>query len=849
MDAEDTPLLRRLPPEDDVTPDTLLEGFLDYVEELGLELYPAQEEAILEVFAGKNVILNTPTGSGKSLVATAVHFKAIAEGKRAFYTAPIKALVSEKFFALCRAFGPDEVGMMTGDATINRDASIICCTAEILMNLALREGHDADVEHVVMDEFHFYADRDRGVAWQVPLLTLPQSAFLLMSATLGDTRDFQRGLTRLNGRDTSVVHSAERPVPLDFEYRETPLQETVQDLLSQDKAPIYIVHFTQRSAAEQAQNLMSVDFLSKPQKKAVKETIQSFRFDSPYGKDLKRHVPHGIGVHHAGLLPKYRLLVEKLAQQGYLKVICGTDTLGVGVNIPIRTVLFTQLCKFDGEQTKVLSVRQFKQVAGRAGRKGFDEHGSVVVQAPDHVIENKQLREKAGDDPKKLRKMVLKKPPDKGYAHWDRHTFERLVASEPERLTSSFQVTHGMMLNVLAREKGGCDAMKHLIRNCHEGPTARHRHARQAISMFRSLVESRVVELVPKEQGAGKRPVVNADLQSDFSLNQTLSLYVVEAIEVLDPDSVEYAANVLTLVESILENPKIILARQLDKLKGQTVAELKEAGYEYEERMKILDELEHPKPHAEFIYGTFNDFASRHPWVGAENIRPKSVAREMFENGHTFNDYVKEYGLQRSEGLLLRYLSDAYKALIQNVPESSKTDEVYELTDWLGTIVRSIDSSLLDEWEKMRDPQRMLQQPSSEEEPEPQQPADITTDEHAFTVLVRNEVWKLVKQLSGGQWSAAATMVDAPEGEEPWTAERLEERLAPFWEEHEAIRTDPVARSPRNTQIFTRPGWWRVHQVLADPEDHNEWMLDLWLDLDRCRREDRPVLQLAYVGT
>ncbi len=535
----------------DVRPDDILDRFLDYVKGLALTLYPAQEEAILELVSGKNVILNTPTGSGKSLVATAMHFLAMAERRRSFYTCPIKALVSEKFFALCRDFGPENVGMMTGDASVNRDAPIICCTAEILANIALREGKHADVRYAVLDEFHFYADRERGVAWQIPLLALPQTRFLLMSATLGPTERFEEALTKLTGAPTVTVRSGDRPVPLDFTYAESPLHETILDLVKVGKVPIYVVNFTQRACAEEAQNLMSTDYSTKEEKRAITEALHGMRFDSPYGKEVQRFVKHGIGIHHAGLLPKYRRLVERLAQRGMMKVICGTDTLGVGVNVPIRTVLFTKLCKFDGEKTAILTVRDFQQIAGRAGRRGFDAHGSVVAQAPEHVIENLRLEAKAGSDAAKRRKIVKKRPPEKGYVHWDKTTFDRLVTGTPEPLVSRFTVSHGMLLNVLGRDEGGgCKAMARLVKASHERPPQQRAIGRTALQMFKSLKDVGVIAIDERH-----RVVVNADLQEDFSLNHALSLYLVETLAELDRESPNYALDLLTQDESILENP------------------------------------------------------------------------------------------------------------------------------------------------------------------------------------------------------------------------------------------------------------------------------------------------------
>lgn len=825
------------PRPENVRAEDVLDAFLAYVKDQGLTLYPAQEEAILEVFAGKNVILNTPTGSGKSLVATAMHFLAMAEGRRSFYTCPIKALVSEKFFALCRDFGPENVGMMTGDASVNSDAPIICCTAEILSNMALRQGEDADVDSVIMDEFHYYADRERGIAWQIPLLTLRHARFLLMSATLGPTELFERTLVELTGAETAVVRSSHRPVPLDFVYRETPLHETIADLVRAGRYPIYIVNFAQRAAAEEVQNLMSSDFSSKDEKKAIQAALVGMRFDTPYGKEVQKFIRHGLGLHHAGLLPKYRRLVERLAQKGHLKIISGTDTLGVGVNIPIRTVLFTRLCKFDGEKTTILSVRDFQQISGRAGRKGFDEQGSVVAQAPEHVIENLRLEAKAGDDPKKKRKLVKKKPPNKGYVYWDRATFDRLVASAPEPLVSQFQMSHGMLLNVLLRGRGGCKAMARLIRHSHETRARKRAIGRTALQMFKSLSDASIVEVSP-EHGVS----VNAELQDDFSLNHALSLYLLDTIELLDRASETYALDLLTLVESILENPELVLFRQLDKIKAEKMAEMKAAGVEFDDRIAELEKLDYPKPNREFIYDTFNAFAKKHPWVGEDNIRPKSIARDMFEKFQSFTEYVKEYGLERGEGVLLRYLSDVYKTLVQTVPAPDKTPEVDELVTYFGAIVRAVDSSLLDEWETMR--RGGAGETVAAEDIVVTGEADVTTNEKEFTVLVRNAVFAVVRALARKDWHGAAALIEPGE----WTAERLEAAFAAFFAEHAALRIDPKARSPENTRIVSKDdGVWRVEQVLIDPEDANDWALVFAIDLGRSREQARPVLELRRV--
>jgi superfamily II RNA helicase len=840
--------------------DLLLERFLEYAESQRLQLYPAQETAILELFEEKNVILNTPTGSGKSLVAAALHFKSLAQGRRSVYTCPIKALVNEKWLALCREFGADNVGLSTGDASVNRDAPILCCTAEILANMALREGADAPVNDVVMDEFHYYADRERGVAWQVPLLTLPKARFLLMSATLGDTTFFEGELSNLNGRATATVQSTHRPVPLDFSYAETPLAQTLENLANEGKSPVYVVHFTQLEAAQSAQDFTSINVCTREEKNAIASALEGFKFSSPYGPEIKKWLRHGIGLHHAGLLPKYRVLVEQLAQKGLLKVICGTDTLGVGINVPIRTVLFTRLCKYDGQKTAILSARDFHQIAGRAGRKGFDDSGWVVAQAPEHTVENLKLEEKAARDGKKI---VKRKPPERNFVNWDKNTFNRLLVAAPERLTSRFSVSHAMLLNVLSRPGDGCHAMQQLIARSHESPKAKKEHAKRGWQLFRSLVDRKIIEIIPASDRApadstssmrSSKLRVNIQLQDDFSMDQTLSLYLLDTIPLLDAQAPDYALDVLTVVESILENPEIVLRKQLDKVKTQKLAEMKMEGLDYNERMEELEKLEYPKPKREFIYSTFNAFADKHPWIGQENIRPKSIAREMFESFRSFADYVRDYELQRAEGILLRHLSSVHKVLLQTVPDATKNDALREMELYLGTMIRQVDSSLLDEWEKMRDPNFQRAESKEMRPPGAEQAAkDVTRDTKAFTAAIRNRVFAMLRGLAIEDYEQALnalSSLEAPEGV-AWTQERLRESMDQFYLDHARLCLDPNARNIRHTYVNPSEDkrTWLVQQMLVDPAEHNDWVAEFEVDLAASRVAEEPVMRLRRIGS
>ena len=846
------PLADRIPPRGTDDPDEILGLFLEWVASTGLTLYPAQEEALLEIMAGKHVILGTPTGSGKSLVALGMHFKAACEGRVSVYTSPIKALASEKFFSLCNDLGPENVGMTTGDASINPDASVVCCTAEVLSNMALRRGEELDVPYVVMDEFHYYADKERGVAWQVPLLVLPRTQFLLMSATLGDTRAIAERLERDTGRAVAHVTSDQRPVPLDWEYRETPLHETIEDLLAAKKSPIYVVNFTQRECAELAQSLTSVKIGTKDEREEIRKIAAGIRLATPYGKEFRRFLSFGVGVHHAGLLPKYRLLVEQLAQRGLLHVVCGTDTLGVGVNIPIRTVLFTKLAKFDGTKVGLLSVRDFKQIAGRAGRRGFDTQGSVVAQAPEHIVEKRQAEKKSEVSGKKSR--IVKGPP-KGEVSWTVETFQKLIARPPETLVSRFRLTHGMVLSLLQRDESersarNFAALRDLIARCHEDDGTKRRLVKQAAVLVRSLYRAGIIVLTG---GRPYRVAVAQDLQWDFSLHQALSLFALSALGELDPASPAYALDVLTVVESILEDPDVILRRQVDRAKGRLVAALKEEGVPYEERMERLEEVTHPKPLADFLYASFNAFRTAHPWTAGSDVSPKSIGREMFETFSGFSDYVKSYGLERSEGVLLRYLSQLYRTLDQTVPEAAKTDEVWDVLGFFRSLVGETDASLLEEWERLRHPELLLEEKAAPaaapKKKESTWLAELLANPRVFAARVRAEAQLLVRALARQDWDEAAERVFEDAGD-PWDAARFEAALAPFFAEYGELLAGAESRLHDLTHL--KPAGarrWEVAQTLLDPKGDRTWAVFAEIDLTDASAPDGPILRVRRIGT
>lgn len=818
-------------------PDSLYTHFTAWANAKGIILYPHQEEAAIELFSGNNLILATPTGSGKSLVALAAHFAALTEERVSFYTAPIKALVSEKFFALCDVFGAGNVGMITGDASVNSDAPIICCTAEVLANLALREGPDADVGMVIADEFHFYSEPDRGWAWQVPLLELPQAQFLLMSATLGDVTELSHGLHHTTARPCSVIADAERPVPLNFEYSTTPLQERVIELVTQDQAPVYIVHFTQSEALERAQGLLSVNFISKQQADQIAEELGAFRFGPGFGKILRSLVKRGIGVHHAGMLPKYRRLIEQLAQTGLLRVICGTDTLGVGINVPIRTVVFTGLTKFDGTRVRRLRSREFHQIAGRAGRAGFDTVGHVVVQAPEHVIDNLRLEAKAGDDPAKRKKLVKKKPPE-GFVGWSEDTFRNIIVAQPEDLISRMQVNHSMILNIAQRPGSGFEAMKRMLRASYE-PTPRIRKlSRRALTLTRGLINSGVLIKRDVPDADGRWCELAPSVGEDFALNQPLAPFAVASMELLDPQQATYHLDVVSVIESVLDDPMQVLLAQQFQARGEAVNEMKADGVDYDERMERLEQITWPKPLAELLEHAFGIYAQSHPWVNESALSPKSVVRDMYEKAMDFTQLISTYKLQRSEGTVLRYLTDAYRALRHTVPHDLRTEDLDDLVEWLGETIRQTDSSLLDEWEALTDPDKVAEaaaRAAAGKPPTPPRP--VTGNERAFTAMVRTAMFRRVELAARDRWEelaameeAAAHLVDPPlevlMDEAAW-----DDALADYYDEHDHILTDAHARGPGLFHIEKGPQHWLITQIIADPQANHDWQIRARADL------------------
>ena len=828
-------------PEPWLPAETAYERFLSWVEARGITPWTHQEDALFALAAGSNVILGTPTGSGKSLVAIGELFLGLATGKRGYYTAPIKALVSEKFFQLVDIFGRDNVGMVTGDSHINTKAPIICCTAEILANQALAEGADADVGLIAMDEFHFFADPDRGWAWQVPLLTLPHAQFLLMSATLGDMSAIAATLERETGREVERILNAPRPVPLSYQYVKTALEATVELALRQGDAPLYIVHFSQDAALTSARALASYGVATKEQREAIKEALHGARFNTAFGKTLKHLISCGVGLHHAGLLPRYRLLVEKLAQQGLLPVICGTDTLGVGINVPIHTVVLTGLTKFDGVKQRRLRSREFHQIAGRAGRSGFDTEGVVIAEAPEHEIENYKAELKAMGDPKKMKRLKKKKPPE-GFVTWNEATFTRLIDAPPETLRPRLRVTHSM---VLAEVEQGGDARARvddiIDRSLQSDEEKAALHDRAA-EIFATLIDAGVV-VQKAVQGDGPDPAtayeLTVDLPEDFALDQPLSPFLLAALELLDPESPTYDMDLISFVEATLEDPKQVLRAQERRARDEAMAAMKAEGVDFEERVERVRDVTYPKPLEEQIDTAYQAYCEKVPWARDFEPAPKSVLRDMLETGCDFKSYIQSYKIERCEGILLRYLAEAFRALDRTVPADKKTPQLDDVVAWLGLIVRSVDSSLVDEWAAAGQPIDAA----------PPKPADeVVADRRGLTVLVRNALFHRVRLAARDRADELGAL------DEDWGFGTLRWKrvLDAFYEAHDELLTDADARSAAYLSIDEADEKtdhvWHVHQVFADADGDHDFGIMADVDLNATQDGDGVVFKNYKAG-
>ena len=628
-------------------------------------------------------------------------------------------------------------------------------------------------------------------------------------------------------------------MPLSYEYALTPLEGTVELALRKDEGPLYVVHFSQDAALTSAQNLASYGVATKEQREAVKEAMKGAQFSTAFGKTLKRLLGCGVGVHHAGMLPRYRLLVEKLAQQGLLPVICGTDTLGVGINVPIHTVVLTQLTKFDGRKMRRLRSREFHQIAGRAGRSGFDTEGVVIAEAPEHEIENHKAEVKAAGDPKKLKKIKKKRPPE-NFVNWNEDTFNKLIESVPEQLTPRMRITHSMVLAEVEQGGNARARVDQLIEDSLQPAEEKVKLHVRAAEVLQTLIDADVVVHEVDENGEDVYSVT-MDLPEDFALDQPLSPFLLAALELLDPESPEYAFDLVSMVEATLEDPRQVLRAQERKARDAAMAEMKMDGVDYDERLERIADVTYPKPLEDLLDAAFSKYCDAVPWARDYCLRPKSVLRDMLESAADFKGYIQKLGIMRYEGILLRYLSEAFRGLDRTIPEDKHTEQLKDIIAWLGLIVRSVDSSLVDEWENAG---AVLDAAP----PDAAGVEAVVRDRRGLTVLVRNALFSRVR-MAAHRDAAGLGEADGDWGfgERAWM-----QALDEYYEAHEEILLDADARS-KSYLMFDEADEeelrvWHVRQIFHDEAGDNDFVIVADVDLDATQEGDGVVFANYRVG-
>ena len=387
------------------------------------------------------------------------------------------------------------------------------------------------------------------------------------------------------------------------------------------------------------------------------------------------------------------------------------------------------------------------------------------------------------------------------------------------------KVDNAMLINVLSREEDAFPVLRRLLTDNHEDRRNQLRLSRRALRLARSLTASGTLTRLDEPDEFGRRYVLTVDLPADFALNQPLAHFALAALDVLDPESPTYTLDIVSVIEAVLEAPRQILFAQQYAARGEAVAEMKADGIEYDERMALLDEVTWPQPLAELLEATYEIYRQTHPWLPEDALSPKSIVREMWEQGMTFTDFVCRYQLARSEGLVLRYLTDAYRTLRQTVPDAHRTPELEDLVEWLGETVRQTDSSLLDEWEALTDPEHVRADVAHHEPPPPPRP--ITQQERAFRVMVRNAMLRRVELVARDDLDGlmrlerlAADRTDPPR-EVEMTRSAWDAAIEEYYAEHDEVA--PRRRRPRPGAAGDHarrpsPRRWRVRQTIDDPE-------------------------------
>lgn len=648
----------------------------------GLEPYPVQEQAISAIFAGKSLLVTVPTGTGKTLMAKAALFAAIGRGHRAIYTTPLRALTEEKYRELCEDFGDGNVGFATGDYKVNREAPIQVEVAEILWNRIVAEKHVSPAEVVIMDEGHYFNDPERGYVWEQSIIGLdPRTQLVILSATVGHPEKFCQWVEVTRRMPMALVDSRERKIPLVHEYREDMLIETVRGLAHSGDVPAIIFVFGREQCFEIARLIKSCRrFTTDEEKAKIEMMCDEALLPSGAAKELRPLLAHGIGIHHAGILPRYKQLVEQLALERLIRFVVSTETIAAGINLPARTVVFPALRKFIKKEARLVTAAEYHQMAGRAGRPQFDDKGLAITLAPEEIVSElkKELKDAAkrpSYDESKVRKSVYNRAKSdaqrKGDIVWTPEVHAELVRGEPAELRSKTKISAEQVLAIglpdlqatalgtavdermAAAEASLPPSMRLDIVTVIDNLLLGDRDRKELLKTLAQLVENLKAIGVIDEHGAQVKGEMIRQLQGMDGL------FIYYALFNHQLDYVELRE----LVEYLLDHD--IIQRQLDR-KGDDakrewmrtkLRELRDASpaASWDDAEAAWDK-EHPRvpTKIELIHAEFSG-AVPHPELHGGK-RAKNVWAQIEDGEHGFLDFVEKHNLQHEEGNLFSYL-------------------------------------------------------------------------------------------------------------------------------------------------------------------------------------------------
>ncbi len=691
----------------------------------GIEPYPVQEQAIRHIVAGTSVLVTVPTGTGKTLMAKAALQAAVMRGERAIYTTPLRALTEEKYRELCADFGDENVGFATGDYKVNREAPIQVEVAEILWNRVVGDKSVCPAEVVVMDEGHYFNDPERGYVWEQSIIGLdPRSQLVILSATVGRPDRFCQWASLTRRVPMELVESRERKVPLVHDFREEPLIDTVRELAHKGDVPAIVFVFGREQCFEVARLLKSCRRFTTDEEKAKVEALcDEALLPGGVANELRPLFSHGIGIHHAGILPRYKQLVEQLALERLIKFVVSTETIAAGINLPARTVVFPSLRKFIKNEPRMVTAAEYHQMAGRAGRPQFDDRGLAITLAPEEIVSElkKELRDAAkrpAYDEGKVRKSVYNKARSeaqrKGDIIWTPESHAELVRGEPAELRSKTKITTEQVLAIglpdlattalpgagfvapkkteLAERMAEAEAslppsMRLDIVTMIDNLLLEDRERRGLHKTLAQLVDNlRAIEVID-QHGTQVAGMMIRQLQGMDGLFIWYALYN------HDLDYVELRQ----LVEFLVDHD--IIQRQLDrkeedKKREWVKARLRELRLENPQLtwddVVAEWEREHPRPltKVEEVFQAFSA-AVPHPELHGGK-KPKNVWATMEDSGMSFLEFVAAEGLQHEEGNLFSYLVRVMN-FANKLGEASHLDQLCDLSDRVRALLARID--------------------------------------------------------------------------------------------------------------------------------------------------------------